>query len=119
MNEFVIAQTNLFVKRGDTKTYTLYFEDENGARIDITGWIVFFTVKVHIDDSDDDAKIKKTITSHTDPTNGETQIPLTSTDTADVGNYVYDVQYRSTTGTIKTVIEGFLVIAKDVTQRTS
>jgi hypothetical protein len=119
MDEFVIAQTNLFIKRGDTKPYTIYFEDEDGMDINITGWTIFFTAKINIDDSDDDAKIKKTIISHTDPINGETQILLTSTDTADVGNYVYDIQYKDTAGNIRTVMEGMLVIAQDITQRTS
>jgi len=119
MDDFVINQTNLFIKRGDTKTYTLYFEDDDGARLDITGWTVFLTVKINVDDLDSAAYIKKTILSHTNPTNGETQISLTSLDTADVGNYIYDIQYRSNVGAIKTVLEGFLVIAKDVTQRTS
>jgi hypothetical protein len=119
MDDFVMNQTNLFIKRGDTKTYTLYFEDDNDVRLDITGWTIFFTVKANVDDLDTAAYIKKTITSHTNPTNGETQISLTSSDTSEVGNYIYDIQYKSNIGTIKTVLEGYLSIAKDVTQRTS
>ena len=119
MAEFIIEQVNLTIKRGDTTTYILYLEDADGVNIDITGWIIFFTVKSHIEDSDDDAKIKKTITVHTNPTNGETQILLTSDDTADVGNYVYDIQYRSNTGIIQTIMEGFFTITQDVTQRES
>ena len=119
MDEFIIEQVNLTIKRGDTTTYILYLEDEDGKNKDITGWTIFFTVKSNIDDADDDAVIKKTITTHTNPTNGETQIFITSTDSANVGNYVYDIQYKDTVGNIKTIMEGYFAITKDVTQRES
>jgi len=114
-----ITQKILYIKRGDTKSYTLKFRDEDGNAVDITGWTIFFTAKNKIDDVDDDAVIKKTITDHTDPTDGETQITLTSTDTAAVASLVYDIQYKTSGGQIKTVIEGFLEISKDVTIRTT
>ena len=119
VNEYVIAQTNLFIKRGDCKNYTLYFEDDDGDRINITGWVLFFTVKTNIDDPDSAAKISKTITIHTDPINGESQIALSSIDTVDVVNYCYDIQYKTLTGSIKTIVEGYVTISKDVTQRIS
>ena len=62
----------LKIKRGDTKTYTLYFVDEDEAPIDITGWTVFFTAKNKPSDNDASAVISKTITSHSNPTAGET-----------------------------------------------
>jgi len=112
-------QITLEVKRGDSKTYTLTFKDEDGNLIDITGYTVFFTVKEKIDDNDDHAKIKKTITSHTDPTNGETQIQLSSSDTNLIGNYLFDIQIKNTTNEIITIMEGLITFTKDVTQRTS
>lgn len=112
-----MEQTQLEIKRGDTQNYTLYFKDENGAVIDITGWIVFFTVKENIDDTDDNAKIKKTITAHSDAVNGETTIALSSVDTNLVGNYLFDIQIKKSTGEIKTILEGNVVFQKDVTQR--
>ena len=115
-----LAQTNLTIKRGDSKTYTLKFADEDNSPIDITGWTVFFTMKANIDDVDNDAKIKKDITTHTDPTNGETEISLSATDTAqDIGSYVFDIQIKKSTGEIKTILEGIINVGKDVTQRTS
>ena len=114
-----VEKQDLIEKRGDTQTYTLYFCDEDGAREDITGWTVFFTVKTKSSDVDASAIISKTVTTHTDATNGETQISLTSTDLATVGRYIYDVQVKTDTGDIKTVVEGNFTITQDVTTRTS
>ena len=115
-----MQQVNLEIKRGDSKSYTLTFKDDDGALIDITDWTIFFTAKETVTDTDANAKISKDITSHTDPTNGETQIQLNSTDTnLTPGNYIYDIQIKKDTGEINTIVEGTLTITKDVTQRTS
>ena len=115
-----MQQVNLEIKRGDSKSYTLTFKDDDGALIDITDWTIFFTAKETVTDTDANAKISKDITSHTDPTNGETQIQLSPADTAlTPGNYVYDIQIKKNTGEINTIVEGTLTITKDVTQRTS
>jgi len=116
----MIGQTLLEIKRGDSKDYTLIFKDEDGNYIDITGWTVFFTAKVGIDDTDNEAVIKKTITIHTNPTAGQTKIQLTSADTnLNPISYVFDIQIKKSTGEIQTIIEGLITIKKDVTQRTS
>jgi hypothetical protein len=115
-----VEQIELSEKRGDTQTYTLYFCDDDGAREDITGWTVFFTAKIKSSDLDTAVTtIKKDVTVHTDPTNGETQIFLTSTDLANVGRYIFDVQVKTATGDIKTILEGNLIITQDITTRTS
>lgn len=115
-----IEQVTLNIKRGDTKVYTITVTDDEGNLEDITGWTVFFTVKENIDDTDANAKISKTETTHSDPTNGESQITLTSTDTTlDPQSYVFDIQVKTDTSEIHTILEGILNISKDVTQRTS
>ena len=45
---------------GNTKTYNLTITDGTNP-IDITGATVFFTIKKNLEDSDDDAIIKKDI----------------------------------------------------------
>jgi hypothetical protein len=70
-------------------------------------------------DSDDNAKIKKTITTHTNPTEGETEIILSTTDTNLSGSYVYDLQIKTATGSVLTMINGTISFIEDVTQRTS
>jgi len=115
-----VEQSCLSIKRGDTWSRTIYFEDEDGVAIDITGWTVFFTVKAKADDLDAAAVISKTITVFTDPTNGEAGISLTSTDTNQtIGSYLFDIQVKTNLAEIITVLEGILTITKDITIRTS
>lgn len=115
-----ITNSPLEMVRGDSKTYTLLFRDENDACVDITGWTIFFTVKQNAGQTDDDAKIKKDITVHTDPLNGQSAIELTPSDTANLlGGYLYDIQYKDTTGKIQTIVEGIFSVSKDITRRTS
>jgi hypothetical protein len=119
-NKMSIEQVCLSIKRGDTWSRTLYFEDGDGAPIDITGWTVFFTAKAKVDDLDAAAVISKTITVFTNPTAGEAGISLSSTDTNQViGSYLYDIQVKTNLNEIITVLEGILTITKDITIRTS
>jgi len=123
----MIEQVQLSIKRGDSITYTLYFTDEDGGVIDISGYVVFFTVKENIDDIDDPesgeeitAKIVKDIISHIDATNGKTQITLSSENTNQKpGSYLFDIQIKKDTLEINTILEGIITITKDVTMRTS
>lgn len=115
-----MSSTKLTLIKRDDKTYTVNFSDVIGDPIDITGYTVFFTVKINKTDTDDVAVIAKDITSHSDPTAGETQIVLTDTDTdIAVGDYFYDIQLKTDVGEIKTVVIGQLVVRQDVTVRTS
>lgn len=113
-----VVNTILEVTRGDTKTYTLYFYDANGGYVDITGYTIFFTAKTSPAILDASATISKTITTHTNPTAGETEISLTTTDTATVASLVFDIQVKTATGDIFTILTGDLNIVKDITIRT-
>lgn len=110
---------NFKFPRGDDQVLALEFT-ENGAVKDITGWTIYFTLKKNIEDSDASAVLKKDITTHTDPTNGKTEIPLLNTET-DVleGIYFYDIQYKdvSTPAIVKTVLSGQMTFTEDVTRR--
>jgi hypothetical protein len=115
-----IEQVCLQIKRGDTWSRTMYFQDANGSPIDITGWTIFFTVKAKADDLDAAAVILKTITVFSDPSAGEAEISLTSTDTAQtIASYLFDLQVKTNLGEIITVLEGIITITKDITIRTS
>ena len=108
--------TNLEVYRGDDKTYNVVFKDGEGEVINITGWEVFFTVKNKATDTDAQAIIQKKVTSHTDPTNGETEISLTHDDTdITVKYYDYDIQIKDADSKIKTIVVGQFKILQDVT----
>jgi len=81
--------------KGDDKTITVTFKDADGVVIDITGYTVFFTAKSNVNLADDEAEISKTITDHTDLTQGETQIILTNLETnINVGKYFWDLQIK-------------------------
>lgn len=111
------------VYRGDSKSLDLTFTDSDGAAIDITGWIIFFTVKPSSAGSTDDdstAVIQKDVTVHTTPVDGETTISLTPTDTdIALATYKYDIQTKNTDGDIYTVVVGNFQVHRDITRRTS
>jgi len=115
-----VSQSCLSIKRGDSFSRTIYFNDEDDANIDITGWTIFLTIKAKADDPDSSAVISKTITTFSDPTAGIAEISLTPTDTNQaIASYVYDIQVKTNVGEIYTIVEGILTITKDITQRTS
>lgn len=104
---------------GDDDTFTVTYEDADGNAQDITGWTFWLTVKESITDADSDAVIQKEVTSHTDPTNGQTEFVVTQSDTADLrGNYDYDMQRRDGNGDIVTFATGRLTFEREVTEAT-
>jgi len=85
---------DLEITRKCTKIYELIFK-KNGTPEDITGWTVYFIVKENMNDTDDNAKISKVVTSHSDPTSGKTLISLDSSDTdIDSGVYYYTMDFK-------------------------
>lgn len=108
---------DIFIVRGDTASISFSF-----SGVDLTGATVFFTAKPEISNSadDSDATIEKDVTSHDDPENGVTTIPLTATDTnVTPGIYFYDIQIKSADGTITSIPVRKMQIFGDITRRTS
>lgn len=94
---------------------------EDGTAIDITGQTLLFTVKYkHGGEADDsDALVEKTITSHTTPASGVSELVLTETDTDFTpGEYLYDFK-RIDGGTIVGYDSGYFVVEDTITQRSS
>jgi hypothetical protein len=111
------ARYNVDLVRGDSKTYKLTFTNAINQSIDITSWIIYYTVKKTAADLDTDAVIRKTITIHTDPTHGITNIELENTDTQNLDTIIYwhDVQINIA-GKINTICIGQLNVIADVTR---
>ena len=109
----------LSVYRGDTFSRSLSFTNNASAVIDITDWIIFFTVKKNEEDSDDNAVIKKDITVHTNAALGLSSISLDDDDT-DIAprDYWYDIQVKKDTGEIKTITKDKFIVHTDITRRT-
>ena len=112
--------TTIEVYYNNDKTINLQFNDSTGSAIDITGWTVRFTVKdkSDLDNNDTKAVIKKDVTSHSDPTNGQTSVTLTDTDTSiEPQLYKYDIKFETATGSETTFIEGDFKVLSGVTNR--
>ena len=96
--------TDLSIYEGEDKTWDVTLKDSESDPIDITGYTFLCVVKEKVSDGDGSALIKKIITSHSDPTNGITQIIITEADTEDNnGKFLYDFQMEDASGN-RTVI---------------
>jgi hypothetical protein len=119
----MLESVNLIIKKNDSWSRTLYFEDEDGNDLDITGWKIYFMVKTKIDDLDTAAVISK-IATLSNPTAGEATIELSSTDTNLLGNYLFaikvitDVAIGATLEAI-TVLEGTITFTDRIIQAVS
>jgi len=107
---------DLKATKNTTKSYELRFT-KDGVRLDITDWIVYFTVKEAIIDTDVNAKISKKITSHISPITGITTIDLSSGDLdLTAGNYYYSMDYKDDTNNQGILFRGRFLIEEPVRQ---
>ena len=114
----MVKNKNLEIFSQTTKTYELIVEDtEYDRRKDLTGWTIYFTCKENMADIDANAKIKKDITSHSNPTIGKTLIELTAIDTNLIGSYHYDIKYKDDEGNTGILFRGRINFIKPVTTR--
>lgn len=112
-----LVWTNLKIYRKTSKAYELQFK-KNALAVDLTGWTVYFTLKLKMEDTDANAKIKKDITTHANGTKGKALIELTATDTdLPTKSYYYDIKYKDTAGNAGILIRGRITIVEPVTQR--
>lgn len=117
-----VKNKDLIIPKQTSKIFELQFK-KNGQPTDITEWVVYFTVKTAMKDTDDEAVIKKDIgnesgaISHSDPTNGKTLIELSSTDTDLEGNYYYDVKCKDNDGNTGILFQGRIKFTRTVTTR--
>ena len=112
---------DLKLSQKTTKIYEMQFK-KDGIPVDITDWIVFFTLKENMNDTDDNAKIKKTIITHEDATNGKSLIQLSSTDTdLTPKSYYYDIKVKDncSPANIVVIVRGRITVEKIVTRRES
>ena len=108
---------DLEIFRKTTKVYELIFK-QDGLPLDITDWTIYYTLKENMGDSDDNAKIKKDITTHMDAPNGKTTIELSTTDTNLTSmSYYYDIKYKDDEGNVGILFRGRTTIVEPVTTR--
>lgn len=119
MADFSAPREGIVIDQGDDETVTITRQHEDGSPIDITGYTVWLTVKESRSDADADAVVQKQETTHTDPTNGITELTLTAADTEPLaGSYYYDVQEKTAGGTVNTLLAGVFHVQPDVTNTT-
>lgn len=118
--DFDAEVVNWSFDQGDAHTFAISRTKSDGTAYDISSWTFWLTVKESRSDADSEAAIQKTVTSHTNPTNGETEIDITASDTDSLeGNYVYDMQYKtSASSDPKTFMKGQMYFDPDVTEAT-
>ena len=106
------------IPKGNTRSYKLTLA-RNGLPVDITGWSIFFTMKVAYDDGDDKAIVKKKVTVHSDPTNGISILTLipTDTETAAIRKYYYDFKALTNNNEEFTLQKGTINVDYSVTRR--
>lgn len=116
-----MSERALSIIRGDSKAYHFNFRDAAGAPVNITGWMISMTVKANWSQADVEALVSIDVTNHLDALNGITLLDLTPahTDGITPGRYYYDIQVKTSTGGITTIMRGPLSIEYDVTRRTT
>ena len=111
---------DLYIKRGDSATIDLTFTDDDGNAINITGSTIYFTAKSDLSLDDSEAELQVEVTSHTDASNGLSNIPISGNDTdITAGKYYFDIQLNIGTAvhTIWPVKDqAYLYIQQDVTE---
>lgn len=110
-------RSDITLIRGDDSSIAFHIDG-----VDLTGGTVFFTAKPLLDNETDDAAavMEVSVSSFTDPTNGNATIPLSSTVTnVSPGDYFYDIQVKTAAGKIISIPARKLTVVQDVTRRTS
>lgn len=112
----MVTCKDLEITRKTTKIYEILFK-KDGIAEDITGWTIYFTVKINVEDDDGDAKIAKVITVHSSATEGKTLITLEPTDTdIEAGIYWHSIDYKDDNDNEGVLFTGRLRISEPILQ---
>ena len=91
--------------RRSTKPYRITVK-RNGIVQDITEWTIYFTLKTKMSDTDSESLVNKKITTHSDPTNGESLIEFIASEMDRVGTYYFSVDYKDGDGNEDVLVHG-------------
>ena len=105
--------------RGDSGRLDVSVTQSDGTAYNLTGATLFLTVKNALTDADSAAVIRKEVTTHDDPEEGESHFDLLTTDNATAGTRYYDVQLKDSANKIFTLFGGLWKVLADVTVRTA
>jgi hypothetical protein len=100
-------------KRFTDKVYNVSITDADGVPINITGSTLYVTVKNRFDEDADDstAVIAKEITSHINPSQGQSQFTISRTESSiDAKDYILDIKVYLSGNLISSTVSGILTI---------
>jgi len=120
MSDKNVTKKNLVIFQGDTFNRTLKFTNSSGNAIDISNWIIYFTVKLGYQmetNNDSNAIIKKTYPVG-NGTSGTLVISLTKEETSAIKphNYKYDIKIKRPGNIINTILYGDFLVVESVTK---
>lgn len=102
---------------GDSFERTIELDDADGNDIDITGWTFVLSLKEERRDPDSEAVIRKEVTTHDSPTNGQTRVALQSNETEPLfGDFWYDLKFKTNGGEVDTILNGVFRIEDSITE---
>lgn len=108
------------VFRGDDVDITFVFEEINGSPIDLTGCVLFATIKSNINDTDAQAKYSGYLTIVSPETDGTAILSIPAATMIYLrGIYILDIQIKTSTGKIRTPFKADFFVDEDVTIRTT
>lgn len=115
-----MSSSDISMYRGDDKSIVVTIT-QGGTPVNITNSSVFFTINSARGATDAGSIYQKIVTSHSNPSQGETtiSIPSGSSTSFTPGIYWYDVQLKQSTGSISTVVLGRFTVDADVTRTTT
>jgi hypothetical protein len=107
----------LTTHRANDDIFTFKFSDDDGVDIDITDYILDFTI---LNLRTREVVLHKRVENHDIPTEGETHVSITKTESnITPDTYLYDAQLITATGDVDTVVTGLFVIEERFTSEIS
>lgn len=118
MANFCPIQENICVSRGDSPVIPIEVRDNQGALLDVTGFVFAFTVSTTPAPEDDTEQLfQLTLPAIADGTSGIVQFqPSTNNTDLSPGVYFYDVQMTTLTPSVRTILAGQFEVQQDVTK---
>jgi hypothetical protein len=107
---------DLQINRKTQTVYTLEILTKNGYIVDMTGGVIYVTVKEKMEDDDVEAVIAKDIVPSS-PSSGIEKIIFSSSETDISGNFYYDIKFKDSDGNSYILFRGRVKFIDAVTTR--
>ena len=108
-----LPRTNLAIRAGDEKTWTVTIKDDAGSTVNIAGATLSWKIAEGKDATADITKTNGSGIAITDGPNGVLTLTLDEADTASlVGDYYHEIQAVDGSGVTQTMLRGTLRIER-------